>query len=140
MCENNKTISDLAKIENRNIPQAPGSKQRPIETKTLFTFQIYIFKTLRGHNDSESARSPACASLSSASFQLNGTDNIGTFSLFEFFSLRLSHLTRQRGGRFRSYTSFPLVVCRGFGVCQPICRFQHGALLQPSVDSRWTKE
>lgn len=146
MCKNSEIISHLAKMKNREVLQALESKERPTWTKTflfVYTPNLHVWDLEGTRWQSESAHCHAQGSLCSTLFQLWETDNVCTFFLSVFFfphTAFLESLNEAARWALSLLHKLPLVVCRGFGVCQPICHFQHGALLQSSVDSRWTKE
>lgn len=146
MCKNSEIISHLAKMKNREVLQALESKERPTWTKTFFVCLHSKSTYSRPWGDTmtkwERPLSRSRITLFNIVSTLGDWQCLYLFFLSVFFSPTafLESLNEAARWALSLLHKLPLVVCRGFGVCQPICHFQHGALLQSSVDSRWTKE
>lgn len=117
MRKNSEIISQLAKIQKtgksfRHLRAKRGQHETKLLFVCLFTLQIYILKTSRGHDDSESAHCHAHGHFVQHRFNSTRLTMSVPFSCLYFFFFFyppqrfLSHLTRRRGGRSRSCTSF----------------------------------
>lgn len=141
MCKNSEIISHLAKIKKTGKSFRHLSAKRGQHELKLF---LFVYTPNLHIRDLEGTRWQWERPLSRSRLTLfNIVSTLRDWQCLYLFFVRIlfspQHFLSHLWARSLLH-KLPLVVCQGFGVCQPICHFQHGALLQSSVDSRWTKE